>query len=100
MGYLQINVLGTSFSIQANEDDEYLDKLLQYYKKIISQVDSTSGIKDPLKIAIISGIMIADELCKEKQKLQFTNNSIKRDDLVEAEKITLRMIENINKAIN
>ena len=96
MGNLQIDLLGTSFSIQANESPEYLEKLLDYYKKVVNQVDKEAKIKDPLKVAIISGIMICDELCKEKQKLQFTIN---KQDLVEAEEIALRIIENIDKVI-
>ena len=99
MGTLQIDTLGTSFSIQANEDDEYLEKLLNYYKKIVNQVGQKAQIKDPLKISIISGIMICDELCKEKQKLQYTNQTINKNDLVEAEKIALRIIDNIDQAI-
>ena len=39
MGLLQINVLGSSFAIQAKEDDEYLKKLLSYYKQIIAEID-------------------------------------------------------------
>ena len=71
--------------------------LLNYYRRIVSQVESESGLKDSLKISIIAGIMICDELCKEKQKLQYTNQTINRQDLDEAEKITLRMIDNLNK---
>ena len=99
MGNLQIALLGTSFSIQANESPEYLEKLLDYYKKVVNQVDKEAKIKDPLKVAIISGIMICDELCKEKQKLQVTNQTINKQDLVEAEEIALRIIENIDKVI-
>ena len=97
MATLQIDTLGTTFAIQAKEEEEYLEKLLNYYKKIVGQVECESGIKDPLKISIIAGIMITDELCKEKQKLQYTNQTINRQDLEEAEKITLRMIDNLNK---
>jgi cell division protein ZapA len=97
MATLQIDTLGTSFAIQANENEEYLEKLLNYYRRIVSQVESESGLKDPLKTSIIAGIMICDELCKEKQKLQYTNQTINRQDLDEAEKITLRMIDNLNK---
>ena len=68
MATLQIDTLGTSFAIQAKEDEEYLVKLLNYYKKIVTQVECESGLKDPLKVSIIAGIMICDELCKEKQK--------------------------------
>ena len=97
MATLQIDTLGTSLAIQAKEDEEYLVKLLNYYKKIVTQVECESGLKDPLKVSIIAGIMICDELCKEKQKLQYTNQTINRQDLDEAEKITLRMIDNLNK---
>ena len=97
MATLQIDTLGTSFAIQANENEEYLEKLLNYYRRIVSQVESESGLKDPLKTSIIAGIMICDELCKEEQKLQYTNQTINRQDLDEAEKITLRMIDNLNK---
>ena len=70
MATLQIDTLGTSFAIQANENEEYLEKLLNYYRRIVSQVESESGLKDPLKTSIIAGIMICDELCKEKQKFK------------------------------
>ena len=97
MATLPIDTLGPSFAIQANENEEYLEKLLNYYRRIVSQVESESGLKDSLKISIIAGIMICDELCKEKQKLQYTNQTINRQDLDEAEKITLRIIDNLNK---
>ena len=99
MGTLQIDLLGTSFSLQTNEDEAYLEKLLTHYRRVVNQVDKEAKIKDPLKVAIISGIMISDELCKEKQKLQFTNQTINKQELVEAEQIALRIIENIDTVI-
>ena len=92
-------MLGTSFTIQANEDNQYLEKLLGYYQRITDDVKRIDSIKSPLQVAILSGIMICDELCKEKQKLQFTNQTINKQDLVEAEEIALRIIENIDKVI-
>ena len=68
MGTLQINTLGTSFEIQAKEDDAYLKNLLSYFNQISNQIEATTELKDPLKIAILSGIMICDELYKEKKK--------------------------------
>jgi cell division protein ZapA len=97
MATLQIDTLGTSFVMQANEDEEYLNKLMDYYKKVVNQVEFDSKLKDPLKTAIIAGILICDELCKTKQKLQYTNQTVNKDDLEEAEKIALRMIENLKK---
>ena len=67
MGKLRIEMLGTSFTIQANEDTAYLEKLLGYYKRITDDVGGIDSIKNPLQTAILSGIMIVDELYKEKQ---------------------------------
>ena len=60
-------MLGTSFTIQANEDNQYLEKLLGYYQRITDDVKRIDSIKSPLQVAILSGIMICDELYKEKQ---------------------------------
>ena len=66
MGQLKIEMLGTSFTIQANENNEYLEKLLGYYKRITDDVNKIDSIKNPLQTAILAGIMICDELYKEK----------------------------------
>jgi len=96
-GCLQIDLLGTSFAIQADEKPEYLNALYNHYKKTITQIESTSGLAEPLKVAIIAGILLADELYKEKLKRSDTPSSI---DLAEAEKIALGMISRIDQVIN
>ena len=97
MGTLQINTLGTSFEIQAKEDDAYLKNLLSYFNKISGQIEASTELRDPLKIAILSGIMICDELYKEKKKN--TENIDKKEDLFEAERLTLQMIEKITRVL-
>ena len=71
MGKLRIDVLGTAFTIQANEDNEYLEKLLGYYNRIIKDVQAIDSVKTPLQVAILSGIMLCDELYKEKQNKHY-----------------------------
>ena len=68
MGKLHINLLGTSFTIQASEDSEYLSKLLGYYERITKDVGRIDSVKTPLQVSILSGIMLCDELYKEKTK--------------------------------
>jgi cell division protein ZapA (FtsZ GTPase activity inhibitor) len=100
MGTLQIDVLGASFAIKANEESEYLEKLLGYYKRITAEVEKSGGLKNPAEIAIMSGITLCDELYKEKLKnAQIQNNSVSRDDDKEAERITLEMIDKIDKVL-
>ena len=62
MGKLKVDLLGTSFTIQANEETEYLEKLLGYYKRITDDVQKIDTVKTPLQISILSGIMLCDEL--------------------------------------
>lgn len=95
-GNLQIDLLGSSFAIQADEKPEYLNVLYSHYKKTIEQIEATSGLSDPLKIAIIAGILLSDELYKEKMK---HSGSPVQIDLAEAEKIALGMISRIEQVI-
>ena len=97
MGTLQINTLGTSFEIKAKEDDAYLKNLLSYFNQISNQIEASTELRDPLKIAILSGIMICDELYKEKKKN--ADNIDKKEDLFEAERLTLQMIEKITRVL-
>lgn len=106
MGKLQINLLGTSFTIQANEDEEHLKKLLGYYSRIVDDVSKIDSIKTPLQTSILAGIMLCDEVYKEKsnvvvleknqsQKIQ-TMNDQESDEL---ERRTIAMINKINKVL-
>lgn len=105
MGLLQINVLGSSFALQANEDDEYLKKLLNYYKQIICEIERADNLKDAKKTAILAGILLCDELYKEKEKSaklkkalsSFENSqNVNNDDI---NKITSDLISQIEKVL-
>lgn len=104
MGKLKIEMLGTVFTIQANENSEYLQKLLGYYKQITDDVEKIDSIKSPLQVAILSGIMLCDELYKEKQnKIALENGTVlEGQNLEEQNKIeqkTKEMIEKIQKVL-
>ena len=66
MGTLKIELLGTSFSIKASEDDDYLKKLLGYYKNIVDEIQKSGMLKSELHISILAGIMLCDELYKKR----------------------------------
>lgn len=102
MGLLQINVLGSSFAIQAKEDDEYLKKLLNYYKQITSEIEHSDNLKDPKQTAILAGILLCDELYKEKEKNAKLKKAIQTkeekntDDI---DKITSDLISQIEQVL-
>lgn len=80
MGLLQINVLGSSFAIQAKEDDEYLKKLLSYYNQIIQEIQKSDNLKDAKQTAILAGILLCDELYKEKEKNAKLNKQLSSNE--------------------
>ena len=101
MGLLQINVLGSSFAIQAKEDDEYLKKLLSYYKQIIAEIEKSDNLNDPKQTAILAGILLCDELYKEKEAalLRKTLNSKETENNEDINKIATDLISQIEKVL-
>ena len=75
-GRLQIDLLGTSFALAADQPAEYLQSIYNHYKKVVSEVQQTSGVNDSLRVAIIAGILLSDELRTAKPA---GNDSSKRN---------------------
>lgn len=109
MANLQIGVLGETFTINASEDEAYLNRILGYYKKIIDKIIDNGGLKDKLKISILAGVMLCDELYKEKSKAaraeenpenqQPAENLFDSEENEEAERLTRSIIEKLDKAL-
>ena len=100
MGTLKIELLGTSFSIKADEDTSYLEQILGYYKRIVNQIEAGGALSDPLKISILAGIMLSDELYKAKgRSLKFQAALENNSSDLEAERITKNLIEKIDKVL-
>lgn len=105
MGQLHIELLGASFTIQANEDDEYMQKLLGYYKRIVDDL-APVGTNKPLQTSILAGIMLCDELYREKSaklkgnenqnEVQNIQESQESEELKEILLIADRLIEKID----
>lgn len=62
----QISILGSSFSIRTDEDPRYLDRLVSYIEEKVQTIESNMASTEPLRTAILSSILIADELFQER----------------------------------
>lgn len=100
MGKIRIELLGTDFKVNAPEDDEYLEKLFSYYKQIAESVEHSSKLTDPLKISILSGLAIVDELYKEKQKSKQLEKRLTLAHAKEEEELTSDMIHSLTKILD
>ena len=66
---LRLDILGASFTITADEDEEYLHKVLLQYQKAVSNTQNISGITNSLNVAVLTGFMLCDEVNKLKQQI-------------------------------
>ena len=96
-GHLQINLLETSFVIEADEQNEYLQAIYNHYAKVVAEVEKTTKLHDPLKIAIIAGILLADEITKEH--LSPNEASFFLKEMTAIEQSTQKMIDAIDSVI-
>jgi cell division protein ZapA (FtsZ GTPase activity inhibitor) len=89
---VDIQVLGTSFKIQVNEDPEYIERILKHLKTVINKVELTTSIKDPLKTAILLSVFVIDELYKEKEN---SNDPSEEKEVSELTEKMISCIDNI-----
>ncbi len=89
---LRIDLLGTSFSIKADKDQDYLRRLLNKYRTTVDQVRAGTGLDDPLKISIVAGIFLCDEIEKVRAERGLSDGS-------ETERITLELIARLDEAV-
>ncbi len=90
----RIDILGTSFTIQTDEKPEYLEQVVNYFSEKTETVQKSVSNKEPLKIAILAGILLVDELFKSQNRLEESST-----EEVEAERIALKLIDVIDKSL-
>ena len=57
-----IEILGVSFSIRTDENPDYIGGLVSELKERLSKVSSKMRIADPLKLALVTSLLVLDEL--------------------------------------
>jgi len=93
---LEVEVLGTSFTIKADEDPEYLGQVVKYLTQKVDETKEAVSLKDPLKIAVLTGIIVVDELMREKHK---TGAPMSKETALAMEKITEGMIDRLEQIL-
>jgi len=88
---LCLDILGTSFTITADEDEEYLHKVMTQYRAAVENTKSISGINEPLNVAVLTGFLLCDEINKIKQQLE--------DESIEISERTMNLIAALDRAL-
>lgn len=99
---LRLDILGTSFSITADEDPAYLEAILNQYRAAVENTQAISGMKDPLKIAILTGFLLCDEINKTRTQAGAEREqaeALREGEDREVERRTLNLIALIDQAL-
>jgi cell division protein ZapA (FtsZ GTPase activity inhibitor) len=99
---LLIDVLGAKFSITTSEKPAYLKEILAQYRLAVANTQGISGMKDPLKVAILTGFLLCDEINKLKQQVEEDQSKAKAqraDEESELERIANNLIACMDQAM-
>jgi len=92
---LLIDALGTKFSITTNETPAFLDKVLAQYHAAVTNTQNISGMKDPLRVAILTGFLLCAEINKLKIQVEKEQTSAEQ----ELDRIAWNLIASIDQAM-
>jgi len=96
---LCLSILGTSFTITADEDEAYLQEILNQYQSAVENTQSISGITDNLNVAILTGFLLCDEINKIRKQLKDGDQAAVSGEEREVEERTVRLIAKIDQAL-
>jgi cell division protein ZapA (FtsZ GTPase activity inhibitor) len=85
---VEVNILGSSFTIQSRYDPRYMGEVIAYLKDKIREVQAAAGAQDPLKIALLAALNVVDELLAKRG-----------ESSREIEELTERLIERIDQSL-
>ena len=88
-----VNLLGTSFVIRSTDSPDHLQKVLDYLTLKLDEIKTSVSISDPLKIALLTGLNIADELVKIRE------SGLMEQNTEEIAAITSNLIEVIDRRL-
>ena len=95
--WLEVNILGSSFTIQSENDPLYLGEVIEYLNIKIDEINKEFSINDPLKISLLAAINLVDELFKTKKHININPGEV--SDSVEITKITEQLIDKIDESL-
>ncbi len=93
---MRIELLGTAFNLETDQDPEYLADCVDYLRTKVQEVEGSVPTSDPLNLAILAGLLSVDELFRERSK---QGSEVTPAAEAEIETITRRMIEKIDAGL-
>lgn len=93
---VRIELLGTSFRVDSDKSEAYLQRVVELYSQRVAQIDASMRNRDPLKKAILAGLLVTDEYLQQQEKVKEPPDA---DQVDEVEQITSRLIREIDATL-
>ena len=61
---MHIEILGQSFTIKTDDSPEYIESLVEDLKQRYARISARMSVADPLRVAILAGLFLLDDLRK------------------------------------
>ena len=91
---MKIELLGTSFSIQTDEDPQHLQDIVDYLKTKIQEIRSSVTTSDALKVSILAALLVTDELFQERAATK-----INASEAQQVQEITQRILRELEQTL-
>ena len=78
MAKVEVEILGQRYKIEGEDSSEYLKKVADFVDFRMKEVMKETGLVDSYKIAILTCLIIADELFRTKKKLSQLQEEFER----------------------
>ncbi|HUW39582.1 MAG TPA: cell division protein ZapA [Rectinemataceae bacterium] len=97
---VNIDLLGTSFTVQTDESLDYMQSLILRLRERLDALKTATRVSDPLKLSILANITILDELVRERSKdrggVEALEFGSQEDEL---SRVTARLIAVIDRSL-
>jgi cell division protein ZapA (FtsZ GTPase activity inhibitor) len=93
---LEVNILGSSFTIKSQEDSRYLNRLVSHLEQTVKQLQQRYRSYDPVKVALLAALNITDELFRCRDAVPGADEA----GSDEVERITERLIDTIDRSLS
>ncbi|MCP2520646.1 cell division protein ZapA [SCandidatus Aminicenantes bacterium Aminicenantia_JdfR_composite] len=98
----EVEIFGEKYKLESEEEEGYILNLSSYVDQKMREISKELGISDPLKVAVLAAMSIADEKFACEKRLNQVDEAIRRVEN-NIENLELSLIEdngNLNSVEN
>ena len=90
-------ILGRSFTIQSEDDEEHIRHVIDFLQNHITEIKEHYPLADPLKIAILACLNLADEIIKMSHDQLSARPA--EEEIEELNRIAAKLIDRLESSL-